>query len=197
MNIIKVLEVSPLSFAKVKRNSESLLSLFLSKPTDRSLKIPKKRHNKLQAGIKYGEPIPMSYTDLYNPRDLRDRTLHLIQRLKYIFSIRPVWLLQSLKELEECKNENAIILNLLPHVAYYVKSGPWMNCWIRYGYDPSVHREACIYQTITLQRSHSELKNVTDRCVLYSDIDMLLFLFIFKMFYELQIVPLSQRTQSE
>ncbi|KAJ3335721.1 tau 95 subunit of transcription factor TFIIIC [Gonapodya sp. JEL0774] len=40
---------------------------------------------------------------------------------------------------------------LLPIVAYYMQTGPWNGCWVRYGYDPRQHREARVWQTVELR----------------------------------------------
>ena len=37
---------------------------------------------------------------------------------------------------------------LLPLVAYLMSNGPWRDCWIRYGYDPRLNREARLYKFI-------------------------------------------------
>ncbi|KAI4291424.1 hypothetical protein PAPHI01_0698 [Pancytospora philotis] len=41
---------------------------------------------------------------------------------------------------------------------FYYSSGPWRHCWVRFGYDPSAHRENYRHQTLYLENNHRLLQ---------------------------------------
>jgi general transcription factor 3C polypeptide 5 (transcription factor C subunit 1) len=53
----------------------------------------------------------------------------------------------------------------LPYVAYSIAKGPFRKLWIRFGYDPKLHPESAIYQTIHFRVSTQVVKDVSERYV--------------------------------
>ncbi|KXS16479.1 hypothetical protein M427DRAFT_31198 [Gonapodya prolifera JEL478] len=45
-------------------------------------------------------------------------------------------------------SDRKYIKELLPLVAYAIPSGPFKDCWVRYGYDPREHKEARLWQPL-------------------------------------------------
>lgn len=35
-------------------------------------------------------------------------------------------------------------------IAYTCKDGPWKHTYVKYGYDPRNHRDALVYQVVTI-----------------------------------------------
>ncbi|XP_063172546.1 general transcription factor 3C polypeptide 5 [Candoia aspera] len=68
------------------------------------------------------------------------------EELKKLFELRPVWSRNAVRANLSIHPEKLKLL--LPHLAYYMLTGPWRSLWVRYGYDPRKHPEAKVYQVL-------------------------------------------------
>jgi len=81
---------------------------------------------------------------------VKDIPAQVTAYFKRIFDDRPIWtrlaIINSIPTQLRVK-----IKKLLPTAAYFIPSGAWRECWVRYGYDPRQHPEAAIYQVLDVR----------------------------------------------
>lgn len=65
-----------------------------------------------------------------------------------LFNSRPLWIRASLESLLPEHLSNWRKRNIFAKQCFWILHGPWRGCLCRYGYDPKLHKEARIYQTI-------------------------------------------------
>lgn len=93
------------------------------------------------------DPIPMkpndAVCDLVQSKIVTQEEFDEVNRL---FEKRPVWTLASIRAhmREPPKRLNFILAAL----AFYYSTGPWRNCFMKFGYDPKLHFESRFYQMI-------------------------------------------------
>ena len=79
---------------------------------------------------------------------------NLVANLKTIFEVRPVWLKHRLiAELSDRGvkfNSEFSLKKALAAISYLWKNGPWKFTYVRFGYDPRLHRESLVYQTFNV-----------------------------------------------
>ncbi|CAG8434613.1 15083_t:CDS:10 [Funneliformis mosseae] len=80
-----------------------------------------------------------------------------IDRIRKLFEERPVWTRFALEN-NLPPNDIRNIKRLLPLVAYLMSNGPWRDCWMRYGYDPRLNKEARFYQLLDIRSSRRPTK---------------------------------------
>ncbi|KAK9768590.1 tau 95 subunit of transcription factor TFIIIC [Basidiobolus ranarum] len=73
-----------------------------------------------------------------------------IENIQALFDRRPMWTRSALQN-NLPANDRKIIKRLLPFAAYWMSSGPWRDCWIKYGYDPRQHVDARFYQLLDIR----------------------------------------------
>ncbi|KAG8239004.1 hypothetical protein J437_LFUL005061 [Ladona fulva] len=67
-------------------------------------------------------------------------------RIQKYLEERPVWSKNALLALTKLTADQ--LKYLLPAVSYYFLNGPWRGTWARFGYDPTKHPSARLYQTL-------------------------------------------------
>ncbi|OAG29544.1 hypothetical protein NEDG_00677 [Nematocida displodere] len=90
-------------------------------------------------------------------KELKKRLAEIFQPLKEVvlgaFSERAIWPVKGLEAF--CMNKAPSLFkrhkwttakNMLPLVAYTYRTGPWKKLWVKYGYNPTLHPPAYIYQ---------------------------------------------------
>ncbi|KAI8390287.1 RNA polymerase III transcription factor IIIC subunit-domain-containing protein [Blakeslea trispora] len=80
--------------------------------------------------------------------DLQKET---IKALSDLFEERPVWSRFALRNLLDVRLHK-YIRDSLVHIAYTFQSGPWRECWFKYGVDPRKDPAYHIYQHIDVRR---------------------------------------------
>ncbi|KAI9009828.1 RNA polymerase III transcription factor IIIC subunit-domain-containing protein [Gaertneriomyces semiglobifer] len=70
--------------------------------------------------------------------------------IRRLFDERPIWTRLAVSNTLP-STSLAQLRGLLPVVAYVALGGPWRDCWIRYGYDPRLDREARFYQVLEVR----------------------------------------------
>lgn len=88
-----------------------------------------------------------------------DADPEILENLRNAFERRPV--LTKISLFDGWSNEEKMKVDrLLPLIAFHYISGPFKNCWIRYGYDPRVKSESHQYQVIDFRNLYNprELK---------------------------------------
>ncbi|KAG5675854.1 hypothetical protein PVAND_005723 [Polypedilum vanderplanki] len=92
-------------------------------------------------------PIPSkpkdTAIDFTQGSSLAQKEYEIVSKL---FEERPIWTLSSLKA--HIKEPPKRLSNLLATIAYHYSTGPWRNCFVRYGYDPRKEFESRFYQMI-------------------------------------------------
>ncbi|ORX94702.1 hypothetical protein K493DRAFT_283560 [Basidiobolus meristosporus CBS 931.73] len=73
-----------------------------------------------------------------------------IENIQALFEKRPMWTRSALQN-NLPNSDRKIIKRLLPFAAYWMSSGPWRDCWIRYNYDPRQHVDARFYQLLDIR----------------------------------------------
>ncbi|KAJ1922266.1 tau 95 subunit of transcription factor TFIIIC [Mycoemilia scoparia] len=75
------------------------------------------------------------------------------ETIKKLFEQRPIWTRAAidLQMPDKIVKTYQLMKRLLPMVAYWMSNGPWRDCWIRYGYDPRVTKEAREYQVVDIR----------------------------------------------
>lgn len=72
----------------------------------------------------------------YNLRELRtDMEKECVAKVGKLFETRPIWTRYALLCVLDKKHHKYIQAALVRH-AYVYSSGPWRECWVRYGVDP-------------------------------------------------------------
>lgn len=66
--------------------------------------------------------------------------------IEQLFDERPIWTLSALKA--HIRQPPKRISSILSCIAFYYTTGPWRNCFIKYGYDPRRTFESRFYQMI-------------------------------------------------
>lgn len=87
-----------------------------------------------------------------------------IQKLRDLFEKRPAWTRLAISNNLTAAESKDFKL-LLPTVAYVINSGPWRDCWVRYGYDPRKHKDAHLYQIIDFRNISQPGKHISKRAV--------------------------------
>ncbi|KND00444.1 transcription factor TFIIIC subunit TFC1 [Spizellomyces punctatus DAOM BR117] len=97
--------------------------------------------NKSTQEVPSGPPEGVSLADIPN---------EALARMRALFQERPIWTRLALHNSMPPAYRN-LMKRLMPIHAYVATSGPWRDCWIRYGYDPRRDREARLYQIIDVR----------------------------------------------
>lgn len=56
---------------------------------------------------------------------------------------------------------NYLFNDCLPYAAYCFAQGPFRGLWVRYGYDPAMHPESKLFQTLTFRFSPVVFEDVS------------------------------------
>ncbi|KAJ2691478.1 tau 95 subunit of transcription factor TFIIIC [Coemansia sp. RSA 1285] len=76
----------------------------------------------------------------------------LLAKINGILERQPVVSRNAMKLLISRSELDGMLLNVvMATVSYLMESGPWRSCWIRFGYDPRQHEEACKYQILDMR----------------------------------------------
>ncbi|KAJ2603237.1 hypothetical protein EV177_006711 [Coemansia sp. RSA 1804] len=76
----------------------------------------------------------------------------LLVKINGILEKQPVVSRNAMKLLISRSELDGMLLNVvMATVSYLMESGPWRSCWIRFGYDPRQHEEACKYQILDMR----------------------------------------------
>ncbi|EPZ33153.1 hypothetical protein ROZALSC1DRAFT_29880 [Rozella allomycis CSF55] len=85
----------------------------------------------------------------------------LIGSLEKAFALRPIWTRKSLETY--LKADYRSFRNALALCAYYSSSGPWRNCWVKFGLDPRLRPVMRYYQVVYFRKLHNQLvKDIED-----------------------------------
>lgn len=119
--------------------------------------------------IKYGEEVPCSVEE--RQVDLLKKYLSKEQFeaqdlfYKKYFEKTPITRFKTIAicyEEESSCLKNTISLNLLKRCiglhAYFMISGPWRKCWVRFNYDPATDRENYKYQSVEMRSKHANFQ---------------------------------------
>lgn len=117
--------------------------------------------------IRYEDKIPdkppqnltekiLKYTRNFADSDKTETMSDIVNILKEFYNERPIY---KYSELQEKIDNNKVLAKYSNYkvklhislVAYFYKSGPWKNRWIKYGYDPKIHQSSYIYQVLPLR----------------------------------------------
>lgn len=66
--------------------------------------------------------------------------------LQTLFNERPIWTLVSIRA--HLRNPPRNLSYILARIAFYYATGPWRNCFVRFGYDPRKNFESRFYQML-------------------------------------------------
>jgi general transcription factor 3C polypeptide 5 (transcription factor C subunit 1) len=97
--------------------------------------------------INMQDPVPSEPNDLV--RDISKMSVVTQQVYKEVckmFQERPIWTLYSLQA--HMREKPTHLSAILANVAFYYTTGPWRNCFVRYGYDPRTEFKSRFYQMI-------------------------------------------------
>ncbi|KAI8610784.1 RNA polymerase III transcription factor IIIC subunit-domain-containing protein [Chytriomyces sp. MP71] len=87
--------------------------------------------------------------------DTMPATPEVFARIESLFAARPVYTFVAVSNLCRLvlkrRQDVKLVSYLLPRYAYFMTYGPWRECWVRYGYDPRVERDARIYQHVCMR----------------------------------------------
>ena len=79
---------------------------------------------------------------------------NLVSNLKSIFELRPVWLKHRLAAELAGRgvkyNSEFALKKALAVITYLWKNGPWKFTYVRFGYDPRLHKDSLVYQTFNV-----------------------------------------------
>ncbi|TPX67606.1 hypothetical protein CcCBS67573_g07465 [Chytriomyces confervae] len=79
----------------------------------------------------------------------------MLAHIESLFQQRPIHTFHAVsnlcKPVIKRKTDVKLIHFLLSRFAYFMTSGPWRECWVRYGYDPRMDRDARVYQVISMR----------------------------------------------
>lgn len=75
----------------------------------------------------------------------------MVSTLQGIFSKRPIWTRRGMLNQLPAGAPEFIFRRAIGYVAYALRSGPWRDCYVKLGVDPTTNPEYRIYQSITLQ----------------------------------------------
>ncbi|CRK93447.1 CLUMA_CG006983, isoform A [Clunio marinus] len=92
------------------------------------------------------DPIPLQPKEA--SIEMRDKfvTPEEFESLNNLFKERPMWTLASIKAFLRFPPRR---LNYaLAPISYYYSSGPWRNCFVRFGYDPRTNFDSRFYQLL-------------------------------------------------
>jgi hypothetical protein len=111
-----------------------------------------------------GRPPP---SRLENPK--------LVEQLELLFADRPIWTVLAIidhfalnnittPEINELNKTDHNFYGSLCAVAYYVNTGPFIWCWVRYGFNPITSIDSAPYQSVTISlRNWDNADEITKR----------------------------------
>lgn len=103
--------------------------------------------NGISIAFNMSDPIPMKPNEMV--KDLVKNKFMTQEEYDEVFKLfqeRPIWTLASLRASMRLPPRR---LNfLLADMAYYYSTGPWRNCFVRFGYDPRSDFESRFYQML-------------------------------------------------
>ena len=97
--------------------------------------------------------IEMLKSSKLNEKEDKDM-MNLINNLKSIFDIRPIWLKSNI-EVELASRgikypSDFSLKKALATVSYLIRNGPWKFTYAKFGYDPRKHKEAIEFQSFNI-----------------------------------------------
>ncbi|KAI8637625.1 RNA polymerase III transcription factor IIIC subunit-domain-containing protein [Parasitella parasitica] len=78
-----------------------------------------------------------------------------IEAIADLFVDRPIWLRFAIRNNLDPKYHKYITKGLV-HIAYTFQTGPWRECWVKYGINPKSNPKYYIYQQIDIRRIYKE-----------------------------------------
>lgn len=128
---------------KISNTSDDSVNFAVTSRTSRLL-----NSTMISFDINLKNPIPTK------PKENVASTSNLINEADYkmivsLFEKRPIWTLISLKaHIKELPKSQKRISTILASIAYFYQTGPWRNCFVKFGYDPRVNFESRYYQIL-------------------------------------------------
>jgi len=119
--------------------------------------------NGISINFSISEPIPTkpndAVQDLVTKGVAQQDDYDVVQKL---FEEREIWTLASIRA--HLRQPPRRLSHVLAAFAYFYTTGPWRNCYIKFGYDPRKHFESRFYQMIDYRvRQHAGFKGELKR----------------------------------
>lgn len=83
----------------------------------------------------------------------------VVRVLEDIFSQRPIWTRRGMLNKLPPGTPTSVVKQAVGYVAYAIRSGPWRDCYVKLGIDPTTDPTYRVYQSVMLQLTNRSREN--------------------------------------